>query len=1462
MQGRVRGAARAAGSMVLHLLVLAVAGIERTVQADGGGQLPSTQLLLRVEGPLSRAMNLWQVEVFDESGRNVMLGCAPRCVTDGCASDAGSVCNEVYQGRLAFGGCSCSPLWNATFSKDGKPDAGLTKLTDGVVFSASKHKTREYDANTGGGPVQTLGVFLEFLLPAPANNSALREVRIHTAHGYMGTGDSGWRSVILMEQSTRKVVALTTFLPSATTCEPKPTVDTTQPTRGLIWNCSRSIADLRRPNRTLVIPRAAQNWRPLYEILPLSAPIPAVSDEASRLAKFAARDSDAEVRRLADAFFAHGKLRRNADTAAAFKLYAQGEKRAALDAWKLGWFAMLARQNYHWATHDGNNEITYTYSADDLMNNFSVAYGKTAPMETPSLHPYTLGAMNWLRLANGLTATQNLAFVGAGFDGGALLARFKDTSDPRYLLRWSGMIDDWVMNFFTDADRANRAGVNVKNIFVMTAANAWVRLLEDLSDLNVQRDISHIMPSTTLARMQLRLSAEYLPAYWRVARSTYFNHDTSGIIANYILSRYLGDLYAGKRLTNEIRDHFTRWLHFGQTHFGSMIEIDDEGHWTMPIRGLGLIMKMFDNDSPHWWNAALRTEGVDMYRRQMQYYFRHASQKGHFYRVDHDYPAPDLLFNFTNPNRDYFMFNCKNKSIPYIEDSILYDPYMEPEVQNVIWQAYGAGHPRPNASKPGTVTKQRQALWDSANIVLAAAKKNGSMHLPTVPTMRTDVMPYGAIFYLRGGWEPDDLLLHCIGGGSGLGDNSYDDCSYEGGCQPWEWGIETLGCQLLLGGFPAAMMRLPLIDGQAPMPYFETRGFNPGSKTNGLSYAPLQPARGRFFSSSDIKASADKMRWDVIEPLYGGSWATLKVSYEPVVFEMQPGNLTQITENVGWPASAVSANYSRVILHAVGYGALFVVERARDIHGQVKQLSTGFLLRLAVNGTSKMTSVSASRVRLGSGHIFADNSPLGLESMHVHHASSSKLNYSRLKEAADTDEGGIRLYDAPMSFVQAPVVVSWAANQERAESTALLSLLHGDASKLNASSVKSTADGLGIDATDTAGSRSFCLRTSKPGRTKRLVTCFGLKLGCDIVLASRGAGKRIEGVALGCMPADGFSSDYTFETSEGGKLTMQEPVLRPMDKPTFSPKLPSFTGSVSVSLSAGEHAKSGVELRYTTDGTDPARNSTLYTAPIVLTSTTGIKARAFCTTDACTKLAPRSDWAADGTRFSAIAYGTYVLNDLASASVSDEQLGASSSGLCVTVANSSGSWSELYSFAGSSERIGTPMGTKPLPLQLVAPSCLLVPGQPSTYYSTEWSGVFTASKTGVWSFHAPKEFAGPNIPAGYDLRLWLDSKEVALLREIGGVNAAWQVPLTAGRHAFRMVLSDARCYDKGGHNVAGAVAGLWQDFPHPWVLYNGSASAMRVTAPGDAAPQPLQSEWFSNNDCSGTILTDNTFRLR
>ena len=65
-----------------------------------------------------------------------------------------------------------------------------------------------------------------------------------------------------------------------------------------------------------------------------------------------------------------------------------------------------------------------------------------------------------------------------------------------------------------------------------------------------------------------------------------------------------------------------------------------------------------------------------------------------------------------------------------------------------------------------------------------------------------------------------------------------------------------------------------------------------------------------------------------------------------------------------------------------------------------------------------------------------------------------------------------------------------------------------------------------------------------------------------------------------------------------------------LDKPTPSPAAGTYTSAQSVSLSC---SKAGATIRYTTDGSDPTETSDVYSAPIDVTATTTIKAKAFKT---------------------------------------------------------------------------------------------------------------------------------------------------------------------------------------------------------------------------------------------------------
>lgn len=75
--------------------------------------------------------------------------------------------------------------------------------------------------------------------------------------------------------------------------------------------------------------------------------------------------------------------------------------------------------------------------------------------------------------------------------------------------------------------------------------------------------------------------------------------------------------------------------------------------------------------------------------------------------------------------------------------------------------------------------------------------------------------------------------------------------------------------------------------------------------------------------------------------------------------------------------------------------------------------------------------------------------------------------------------------------------------------------------------------------------------------------------------------------------------------------TLEVTITAPtVETPVFAPVAGTYADSVTVSIAC---ATAGAEIRYTTDGTEPTETSTLYTAPVTLTATTTVKAKAFKT---------------------------------------------------------------------------------------------------------------------------------------------------------------------------------------------------------------------------------------------------------
>ena len=89
-----------------------------------------------------------------------------------------------------------------------------------------------------------------------------------------------------------------------------------------------------------------------------------------------------------------------------------------------------------------------------------------------------------------------------------------------------------------------------------------------------------------------------------------------------------------------------------------------------------------------------------------------------------------------------------------------------------------------------------------------------------------------------------------------------------------------------------------------------------------------------------------------------------------------------------------------------------------------------------------------------------------------------------------------------------------------------------------------------------------------------------------------------------------LSESENFEFVEaGGKARKKSPIYRPIPDLKISPQKTAFEESIVVGLSC--EAKADVDIRYTTDMTDPTLDSALYTGELEFTGSVVLKARAF-----------------------------------------------------------------------------------------------------------------------------------------------------------------------------------------------------------------------------------------------------------
>jgi alpha-tubulin suppressor-like RCC1 family protein len=89
------------------------------------------------------------------------------------------------------------------------------------------------------------------------------------------------------------------------------------------------------------------------------------------------------------------------------------------------------------------------------------------------------------------------------------------------------------------------------------------------------------------------------------------------------------------------------------------------------------------------------------------------------------------------------------------------------------------------------------------------------------------------------------------------------------------------------------------------------------------------------------------------------------------------------------------------------------------------------------------------------------------------------------------------------------------------------------------------------------------------------------------------------------LKAIGLKANWSTSITRSGTYTMNFGTLAP---PTIEPSAGTYEGQVSVTLSSPQ---SGATIRYTTNGTTPTASSTAYTGPVLVTTTSTLKAKVF-----------------------------------------------------------------------------------------------------------------------------------------------------------------------------------------------------------------------------------------------------------
>ena len=1130
------------------------------------------------------------------------------------------------------------------------------------------------------------------------------------------------------------------------------------------------------------IPERALDWVPMGWILKADQEVPP-ADAAERMARFAQRNSPAEIKKVADDFFAILD-ETTPGLEEAFKEYRAGRYLQALDAWKIYWFAKMRRVNQHQAL---NHNKAYSAAGDDLLKGLMV----TIMSNEARAVRYTPGQIQWImvpedrtapdfrrQLSEALADGERKACVGS--TSWPLLYSYRNNPDPKYIERWAEILDDWALNFFVDS---MKVPYEVENLFTFSPGHSWCQFMEDLDNIaQVQPDLIKIVPAVTLARVQMLALEKYTTAWWRQARDTTFNHNTGGFYAfEPIVNFYIGEFHPGQRAAKEWRENFERWLVLSNFRDGSMTEIGDEGHMEIPTLMNVITGRLATyEEQPDWYTPGWKNHYFEWADNMMIYMYRHLGPGGYEHRDKPDYRT----YRWTSTTKPYWVGRpalAMNRDAQVLE---------LPEMQRMLGVWGYVSVPLPEENAPVFAKDVIDGRWRPAQRMM---QNYFGDKVPEKPQLDSDWMPYYGGYYFRGGWELTDPFVHMVA------------CGAQGGGHPFLYPYSMY--YFYDHNFPLISADPLRVKNYLPLQiHGKEHRYQPGTKVTYLTHAEETPMDFRWISTERLDFGEA-----VFEDGAYGNFPNFRGNWDDTSLEMQP--LPERVENI---------NTVRQIIHLREPRLFLTVDR---VEGNTEGHELAILYKVALSSKQGEEFDTAKQLALSPreeendpktvGEIRSNN-PLG-PSLSLYQFADQPFSY-RLERNAEPNFGRYACRLGGGTGIAEPTV-RMLTKADSLTSVTLLASREPGGGEDRIASIRPTATNnarvVGFHATMTDGTEILCQLAQ--GSEPRLLSCSPVTATAEMLVVVTppreetygfvlGAGTMFVGTRRSAVTTPDFA--FQIQSGQNGGVT-STPIYRPIKPVTFEPNRLTFTGAETVKMVS---ATPNVEIRYTTDGTPPNRNSTLYTGPITITETTEFAARAYRLRSDGTPYPPiAEDFELNGTKFTVPSYGFFRKRELSPAVEVDRA--TLQPGLAYEYLEAP--WWRLYASAHWLPAQRTGVADRELDLSSVSTNVA---------YCMRYKGYLDIPEDGVYTFHAPEEIALMIGSPSYDLRIYINDEEWSYSQFWHG-HGGWSIPLQKGLHKFQVDFSDARTKPWGR-------SGIWRFYPRPWTEHRGDPSPILMSGPG------------------------------